>query len=97
MGDNTLTFECDAVMDIAAVADLKSQLQALLAGEEGIVLDGDNVERIDGAALQLLASFYREASRLGTPPRWQGASEALTQAATLLGLSTHIGLDDNRG
>ena len=97
MGDNKLTFECNAVMDIAAVADLKTQLQALLAEEGAIVLDGESVERIDGAALQLLASFYREASRLGTQPRWQAASEALTQAVALLGLSRHLGLDDNRG
>ena len=63
--------------------------QALLDALEtdGIVLDGRAVERADTAALQLLTLFQRELQARGNSLSWCGASDALNEAAGLLGLA----------
>lgn len=71
---------------IAAQLALKQALMdALNAGD--IVLDGRAVERIDTAALQLLTLFQREVKARGSTLSWCGASDALNEAAGLLGLT----------
>ncbi|KZC17898.1 hypothetical protein RHOFW510R12_11625 [Rhodanobacter sp. FW510-R12] len=71
---------------IAAQAALKAQLMGVL--ERGaIVLDGQQVERVDTAALQLLVLLRRELGERGGTLAWRGASEALNEAAGLLGLA----------
>lgn len=65
-------------------------LQAL--DEHAIVLDGQAVERIDTAALQLLALFRREVNTRGGKVSWRGPSVALHEAADLLGLATLLEL-----
>ncbi len=63
--------------------------QALLDALEtgGVVLDGRAVERTDTAALQLLTLFQREVQARGKSLSWCGASDALNEAAALLGLA----------
>lgn len=71
---------------IAAQVALKQALMdALETG--GIVLDGRAVERTDTAALQLLTLFQREVKARGSSLSWCGASDALNEAAGLLGLT----------
>lgn len=65
-------------------------LQAL--DERVIVLDGQAVERIDTAALQLLALFRREVGTRGGTVRWREPSGALYDAASLLGLAALLDL-----
>ena len=60
--------------------------------ERAIVLDGEAVERIDTAALQLLALFRREVATRGGSVRWREPSGALHDAASLLGLTTLLEL-----
>jgi phospholipid transport system transporter-binding protein len=76
---------------IAAQAALKAELQGAL-GAAAIVLDGRAVERIDTAALQLLVLFQRELAARGNALRWSGTSEALDEAAALLGLTQMVQL-----
>jgi ABC-type transporter Mla MlaB component len=45
------------------------------------------VERADTAALQLLVLFRRELQARGGTLDWRGASEAINEAAGLLGLA----------
>jgi len=97
VSNNSQTLVCNAVMDIATVADLKTQLQEIASRSGAVVLDGSQVERIDTAALQLLASFHREMTRVGSPPEWQSPSNVLRQSARLLNLDRHIGLDEATG
>ena len=71
---------------MAAQAALKEELLgALKAG--AIVLDGARVERTDTAALQLLVVFRRELDKCGGTLNWRGASDALNEAAGVLGLT----------
>jgi phospholipid transport system transporter-binding protein len=71
---------------MAAQAALKDELLgALKAG--AIVLDGAQVERTDTAALQMLVVFRRELDKQGGTLSWRGTSDALNEAAGLLGLT----------
>lgn len=79
-----LTLPADCRM--AAQASLmKTLLDVLDAGE--IVLDGRAVERADTATLQLLTLFQRELGARGGKLSWCGTSDALNEAAALLGLA----------
>lgn len=71
---------------MAALPALKAELEAVLAAG-AVVLDGHPVERIDTAAVQLLALFRRERNARGGTLAWRGASDALNEAAGLLGLA----------
>lgn len=70
---------------MAALAGLKAELEGALAAD-AIALDGHAVERVDTAALQLLVLFRRERDARGGTLAWHGASDALNEAAGLLGL-----------
>lgn len=76
---------------IAALPVLKDALVGAL-GESAITLDGRQVERTDTAALQLLLLFRRELALRGANLSWLGASEALLEAASLLGLTQTLEL-----
>jgi phospholipid transport system transporter-binding protein len=72
---------------IAAQAALKAELLGALEKGAIVVLDGSQVERADTAALQLLVLFRRELQACGGRLGWRGASEAINEAAGLLGLA----------
>ncbi len=84
---------------VALPADCRMSTQNSLMGdllraldERAIVLDGQAVERIDTAALQLLTLFRREMTTRGGTVSWRGPSVALHEAADLLGLGTLLEL-----
>ncbi len=74
--------------------ELKSALCALLAHEGPVTLDAAAVERIDTAALQLLAAFVRDRRLAGAALQWRAVSPALHSAARLLGMDTMLALDE---
>lgn len=82
-----LPADCRMAAQAALKADL---LGALEAG--AIVLDGGQVERVDTAALQLLVLFRRELDARGGTLGWHGTSDALNEAAGLLGLAQLLNL-----
>jgi anti-anti-sigma regulatory factor len=70
---------------IAEAPALKAVLQAAL-DTPAVTLEAGAVERIDTAALQLLAVFRREATVRGVAVTWSGAGGALRDGAARLGL-----------
>ena len=72
---------------IAAQAALKAELLGALEKGASVTLDGSQVERADTAALQLLVLFRRELQARGGTLDWRGTSEAINEAAGLLGLA----------
>ncbi|MGO4702118.1 STAS domain-containing protein [Dyella sp. 2RAB6] len=76
---------------IADLATVKAALEAALS-TPAATLDGGAVERVDTAALQLLAVFRREAAARGVAVAWLGASEALRDGAARLGLARTLEL-----
>jgi len=76
-----------AQLTIAEAADLHRTLLARLAKGDPLILDGAQVEEIDTAILQLLVSLWRTSGERGIACTWQGASAALRQTATLVGVA----------
>ncbi len=76
---------------MAALAALKAELLDALAASAS-VLDGSGVERTDTAALQLLVLFGSELATQGGTLSWRGTSDALNEAAGLLGLAKILNL-----
>ena len=79
--------QLDAQLNIAQVADLHRTLLARLAEGGPVVVDGARVEEIDTSMLQLLASLWRTSRERGIHCTWKGASGALRQSATLIGVA----------
>jgi anti-anti-sigma regulatory factor len=79
--------QLDVRMTIVQAADLHRTLLACVAQGEPVVVDGTRVEEIDTAILQLLASLWRTCLTRGIGCTWQGASDALRQTATLVGVA----------
>lgn len=71
---------------LATLAAVQAELVEALPGG-AIELDGRQVERVDTAALQLLTLLRRELDKAGGALTWSGASTALSEAASLLGLT----------
>lgn len=87
------TIDCSDLLDISVVQTLYAQLRQSSRAASAIVLKAENLQRVDGAGLQLLVSFFREAQRLNLSISWQGTSPALRNAAQLLGVAQHLQLD----
>lgn len=76
---------------IADLAEVKQAIQAALAtGALGI--DASAVERVDTAALQLLLAARRDANKAAATFAWNGVSDALRDAAGVLGLAQTLEL-----
>lgn len=89
--EGLITF--DDTLDITLAATYFEQLSQLLNQHKAIVINGENVERIDGAGLQLLAAFFKSAESLHISVQWQGCSETLKKSAELSGLTGSLAID----
>jgi anti-anti-sigma regulatory factor len=83
-GETRLIF--DPTLGVADARDLYSELNGVLADPAPVVLDAGQVERVDAAAIQVLVAFVRAARAAGLKPRWHAVSDAVREAASLLGL-----------
>ena len=79
-------------LTIAQAADLHRTLVARMALGGPIVIDGGQVQEIDTAILQLLASLWRTAPGRGSPCSWEGASDELRRTAELIGVAEALQL-----
>lgn len=86
-------FEIQSVQDISSVSDLHEEMKKLFKAEK-IILDGQQIERIDAASLQLIYSFIQEAKVNSVDVAWRFPSEALTNSARLLGMEDALQLDN---
>ena len=85
--------ELPARLTIAQSVELRRTLVKALADGAPLYLDGSHVEEVDTAILQLLSSAWLDASQRGVACRWQGASSALRNSATLIGVSEILQFD----
>ncbi|MCK4864695.1 MAG: STAS domain-containing protein [Gammaproteobacteria bacterium] len=91
--DEDVVFKIQAVQDISSVSAIHSELKELLSNEN-IILDGEQVERIDGASLQLIYSFIEEARIKGIKVSWRSPSDVLRNNAKLLGMEDALQLSN---
>lgn len=83
---------CDPCLDISGARALHTQLQEALQTAEPVVLQADQVERVDTAALQVLSAFMREAQERRIAVQWLHPSVPLQYAAQLLDLTAIMAL-----
>jgi anti-anti-sigma regulatory factor len=82
-------------VDVSRVERLRADLaQMLSAPGSAAILDAAQVERVDAAALQLLACFWREARAQKRNVQWRQPSAAMLRSARLLGLTDAVGLSN---
>jgi anti-anti-sigma regulatory factor len=78
----------EAALGIRDARVLHEKLGTVLAAATAIVIDGSRIERLDAAAMQVLAGFTRAARERGLALTWQSPSPVLQQAARVLGFET---------
>lgn len=88
-----VVFKIQATQDISSVSAIHSELKDLLLNEK-IILDGELVERIDAASLQLFYSFIEEARTVGIEVLWRSPSDVLSNNAKLLGMEEALQLSN---
>ncbi|GAB2196648.1 STAS domain-containing protein [Sessilibacter sp. MAH4] len=81
------SFSCGEHLDITQVASLHARLSKAIAKASVIELKADKVVKADTAGLQLFVSLQKEISGNGGKIIWRSPSDALINAAKLLGLS----------
>lgn len=79
-------------LDISTVRNLHAELKAALGGGDAVSLNGSAVERVDTAALQVLAAMFIDADGRQSRLELRSPSEALIRSASLLGIDEYIGL-----
>ncbi|MBE0439852.1 MAG: STAS domain-containing protein [Gammaproteobacteria bacterium] len=87
--------DCGEILTIANVGDIYGQLLALLAEGKFAVLDCSKIERIDTAALQVLAAYAQEAEIQSVSLNWQDPSDTFVKNASVLGLASKLYLEQN--
>ncbi len=76
---------------LGALDALAPQLREAVLGDAA-ALDGAAVEKVDGAAMQLLVAFRRAAAAGACAVTWSAASDVLREASSLLGLDGELDL-----
>ena len=82
---------------ISEAAEWREKMMAAVSDNDEVVLDGGEVERIDGVGLQLLVALMKEAGSSNTAVGWKSASDALLESAAQLGLIEILSLDKLSG
>lgn len=80
-------------LGIESAAELKETLARHLPSPQPVVMEGPQVERVHSASLQLLGAFVRERSAAGLQTQFRDCAPPLHDAARILGLTHHLGLD----
>ena len=82
----------ESIITIAEAAVLKELLLPHIGRKDEINIDGSRVESADTAALQVLLAFVRSARTQGATVRWTRVSDALLNAALLLGIARLVNM-----
>ena len=90
--ESDTVFEIQAVQDISSVTELHEEMKKLFKNEK-VIIDGQQIERIDAASLQLILSFIQEAKVNNVDVVWRSPSEALSNSAKLLGMEDALQLN----
>ncbi|VAX07714.1 hypothetical protein MNBD_GAMMA26-827 [hydrothermal vent metagenome] len=92
--DQADTFTFGDSLTIGEVADLQQRLMAVFNASGVIKLDGGDIQQTDGAGMQLLAAFVKEAVKMHVAFEWNNTSPALRDGAAQLGLAELLQLGE---
>lgn len=87
-----MQIEVGDVLDIACVGALHKTITGVFDQQQSFEINIANLQRVDGAGMQLLTTLCRDAAQQGKTVTWTGTSEILQNAAKYLGLSKILGL-----
>lgn len=79
-------FDLGLSLTIEEAEEHKKALMELIVEGGCLQLNGENIEQIDAAGLQLLAAFFGEIEQRQLDVSWTEVSKPLYQAAQLVGL-----------
>jgi len=86
-GDIVLT----GSLGIAEAEAMHQQFSAILDAQVDISINAADLSRVDAAGVQLLYALAKEAKSRSIKLTWESVSDALTGAASTLGLSEGMG------
>ena len=89
---NQTRLELGAALDISQARNLYESLEKSLKRKPPLILDAGGVERVDTAAIQVLAAFCHMAREKGLEVSWDTPSITLRRAAEMSGLTTILGM-----
>ncbi len=89
---NQQSIELMSVLTIRESEELMSLLKNTSQASH-VVIDASQVEKLDAAAVQIIASYYKTASQEGATIQWKEPSSVLLDAFQILGLSEAIGIN----
>lgn len=75
------------VLDISRSEEMRSELEVVLSEGKPCQIDLSEVTKVDTAAMQVLASFAKDAQTKGIELHWNGTCPAFDDAKSLLGMS----------
>lgn len=84
---------CEPTVDITVVEELYGHLRKAIEERHVVEIEAEQIERVDGSVLQLFAAFCVEAREVGVVVTWKSVSDALKNAAHILGLEEVLGLN----
>src|SRR5690606_37161210 len=87
-----LTINLERALTIARVESLQAEFEELEKKSEPVILNAQNVSRVDASVLQLLVANFRSMSAREQDISWSGVSDELAAAAALLGLTDELKL-----
>jgi len=79
--------DLDVSLTIAEVSPLYEHMLRIFDKYDKVQLNGDAIEQIDGAGIQLLAAFIKQAVEEHAQVEWIGVSDKLRESAEQLGLT----------
>jgi len=86
---------CGEYLDIPNIDQISKKLHSALESSDPIIfLDGESIERVDAAGLQLLTAFFNDAKSQGMTLHWHKPSDVLITASRLMGLSRVLDLEE---
>ena len=86
-------FDLPGNLTISTAEALHEELEPLLLKDNDIVVNGDNVVRVDTAGLQLMLAFKNALAKRNLGFSWKGFSTALFESAQQIGLTQLLALD----
>lgn len=90
--DSNSTVDCGSSLDISMVKEFSETLKNAIEQGKPVVLNAEDIENADGAAMQLLYAFFQDARANGVAVSWKEPSDAVKRSADLLGMKDHLAL-----
>ncbi len=86
--------DLEDTFDITVAEKYRTKLLEALSGSKPIELNAEKIERADTSALQVLCAFFKDAKAQGIDVSWVKPTQAMKEAAQLLGLLSILELQE---